>query len=49
MNKTCIDKKWTFRRGFMDSLGAIKGSSGEVRLKVTSKELKEASVNISVK
>ena len=30
MNKTCIDEKWTFRRGFMDSLGAIKGSSGEV-------------------
>ena len=30
MNKVCIDEKWTFRRGFMDSLDMINNSPGEL-------------------
>ena len=29
MKRTTINEKWTFRRGFMDSLGLIKGCPGE--------------------
>lgn len=30
MKKECIDEKWTFRRGFVDSLGSLKEDPGIV-------------------
>ncbi|ADL35895.1 beta-galactosidase Bga2B [Butyrivibrio proteoclasticus B316] len=29
MNKQCIDEKWTFRNGFVDSLGALQEDKGQ--------------------